>query len=96
MLDLGPILEEVSREEGIFDNITEAVSKDGKVCAMPCEVRIPVMMADKKYIAEVQDIEDVADMTEALRTENPGRICSVFVRPEALCGYTPCLVCLPG
>ncbi len=73
LLDLGPILEEVSREEGIFDNITEAVSKDGKVCAMPCEVRIPVMMADKKYIAEVQDIEDVADMTEALRTENPGK-----------------------
>lgn len=73
LLDLAPILEEIDQEEGIFGNITEAVKKDGKVCVMPCEVRIPVMMADKKYIAELQDIEDVADMAEALREENPGK-----------------------
>lgn len=70
LLDLGPMIEEINQEEGIFSNITEAVKKDGKVYAMPCEVRIPVMMADKKYIAGIQDIEDVADMVEALRMEN--------------------------
>lgn len=72
LLDLAPVLEEISQEEGLFDNIVEAMEKDGKVCAMPCEVRIPVMMADKKYLSGVQDIEDIASMVEELRADNPG------------------------
>lgn len=73
LLDLSPLLDEVGQKEPLFSNITEAVKKDGKVYAMPCEVRIPVMLADKKYLSGVQDIEDVADMVEALRADNPGK-----------------------
>lgn len=71
LLDLSPMLDEISQEDGIFDNITEAMEKDGKVYAMPCEVRIPVMMADKKYLEGASDIKEIADMVEALRAENP-------------------------
>lgn len=73
LLDLSPLLEEIEQEEPLFSNITEALKKDGKVYAMPCEVRIPVMFADKKYLEGVQDIEDIADMTEMLRADNPGK-----------------------
>lgn len=73
LLDLYPLLEEVSQNEPLFSNITEAMKKDGKIYAMPCEIRIPVMLADKKYISGVQDIEDIADMVEALRADNPGK-----------------------
>lgn len=73
LLDLCPLLEEIEQEEPLFSNITEAVKEDGKVYAMPCEVRIPVMLADKKYLSGVQDIEDIADMVEALRADNPGK-----------------------
>lgn len=73
LLDLGPILEEAGQSEALFSNITEAVRMDGQIYAMPCEVRIPVMMADKKYLAGISDIEGIADMVEALRAENPGK-----------------------
>lgn len=73
LLDLGPILEEAGQSEALFANITEAVKKDDKIYAMPCEVRIPVMMADGKYLAGVSDIKGIADMAEALRAENPGK-----------------------
>lgn len=84
LLDLGPVLEEISRSEGLFDNIVEAMKKDGQIYAMPCEMRIPVMMADKKYLSEVQDIEGIADMVEVLRAENPGKDLLGFCSEKAI------------
>lgn len=66
LLNLYPLLEEVGQNEPLFSNITEAVKKDGTIYAMPCEIRIPVMLADKKYISGVQDIEDIADMVNGV------------------------------
>lgn len=71
LLDLSSAVDEVGGEEELFDNITEAVKKEGKLYAMPCEVWLPVMMAGDPYISGVNDLEDIAGMVEKLREDNP-------------------------
>lgn len=71
LLDILPVLDELEGEEELFDNIIEAVKTDDKVYAMPCEVQLPVMMTDKKYISGVNDLKGIADMMEELRREYP-------------------------
>ena len=71
--DMSTILENLSGEEEIFDNIAQAMKKEGKVYAMPCEIQIPVMMGADKYISQLKDLESIANMVEEMRGDNPGK-----------------------
>lgn len=73
LLDLSTILGRLSAEEEIFDNIVQAMKKDDKVCALPCEINVPVMMGAEKYISQLKDLESIADVMEELRKDNPGK-----------------------
>lgn len=69
--DLTPVLNNLSGEEELFQNIIDAVKKENQIYMVPCEVRLPVMMADENYLSQVNDLKDLADMTEQMREENP-------------------------
>lgn len=71
LLDMSPILYNLSGEEALFTNIVDAMKTDDKVCAIPIEVQIPVMYGDKKYTSMADNLEGFADMLEELRKENP-------------------------
>ncbi len=73
LLDLSTILDSLSGEEEIFDSIVQAMKKDDRVCVIPCEIRIPVMMGAEKYILQLKDLESIADMMEEIRKDNPGK-----------------------
>lgn len=73
LLDLSTILDSLSGEEEIFDSIVRAMKKDDRVCVIPCEIQIPVMMGAEKYISQLKDLESIADMMEELRRDNPGK-----------------------
>ncbi len=70
LLNLSTILDSLSGEEEIFDSIVQAMKKDDKVCVIPCEIQIPVMMGAEKYISQVKDLESIADMMEEIRKDN--------------------------
>ena len=73
LLDLSTILGSLRGEEEVFNSIVQAMKKDDKVYAMPCEIQIPVMMGEEKYISQIKDLESIADMMEELRGDNPGK-----------------------
>lgn len=71
--DLSPFIDSLSGEEVLFQNIVDAVKSGDNLYTMPCEVRLPVMMADKKYASQMKDIAGIADAAEMLRDDNPGK-----------------------
>ncbi len=73
LMDLSAILGGLSGEDEIFSNIVQAMKKDDKVYAMPCEIQIPVIMGDERYISQLRNLESLADMMEELRKDNPGK-----------------------
>lgn len=80
LMDLGTLLGSLGGDEEVFGNIVQAMKKNDQVLAMPCEIRLPVMQGDGKYISQIKDLESMADMMEELRRDNPGKdllnICS--------------------
>lgn len=73
LMDLSTILESLDGEEAIFNSIVQAMKQDGHVYTMPCEIQIPVIMGEEKYISQLKDLESAASMMEELRRDYPGR-----------------------
>ncbi len=71
LLDLSSIAGSLSGDAELFGNIVDAMKTDGQLYAVPCEVQLPIMMTDKKYLSGVNDLTDIADMIEKLREDNP-------------------------
>lgn len=71
LLDLDSVLSSLEGEEKLFDNVIEAVKREDKVYMIPCEVRLPFMIGDEAAISSLETLEDIADMAENLRAENP-------------------------
>lgn len=72
LLDLSPVLNDLSGEAELFGNIVDAVKTNDQVYMVPCEVRLPVMMAGENDLKQVNDLKDIADMTERMREVHPG------------------------
>lgn len=71
LLDLTSVLSDLSGEAALFENIVEAVKSDDKVYAMPCEIQLPIILGDKKYTSQINDLKGIADAVEELRKDNP-------------------------
>lgn len=94
LADLGPLIDGLEGEEKLFDNVVDAFRKDGSLYTVPCDVNLPTILCREKYIADVQDLEDIADAMEKLRADNPGkdllRVCSEEgVMKTFRVGYAP-------
>ena len=73
LMDLKPLLEGLEGDSEIFINIAEAFEKDGKICMMPCEVGLPVVLGRKENISQLKDLSSLADTVEKMREEMPGK-----------------------
>lgn len=73
LLDLSSVLENLDETEGLFDNIVEAFRKENKIYAVPCEIQMPVILTAEKYASRATDLKGIADMTEELRQDHPGK-----------------------
>ncbi|MCM1253007.1 MAG: ABC transporter substrate-binding protein [Clostridium sp.] len=71
LMDLTPMISSLDGEEELFGNIVDAMKTGGQLYAVPAEVQLPFMLADKKYLSGVNDLADMADMMEKLRADNP-------------------------
>lgn len=71
LADLSPVLAQLSGEEMLFENILEAVRTDGHIYMVPCEIKFPVMMAERQYLPQTGGLEGIAGMMENLRAEYP-------------------------
>lgn len=80
LLDLGSFMEELSKEEELFENLFQAFEREGSIYAVPGEVTFPVMLGREKYVSKMKDLASVAGEIEQIREDNPGKdilgICS--------------------
>lgn len=78
--DISPLIDGLSEEGKLFDNIVEAFRKDGKMYTVPCEIQLPTLLCKGKYMSDIQNLEDIADMVEALVPITRERICCASAR----------------
>lgn len=71
LMDLKPLLGTLEGDSAVFTNIAEAFEKDGKICMMPCEIQLPVILGREKFISQMKDLESLADTVEKMREEIP-------------------------
>lgn len=80
LLDMSALISGMDGEEALFENLVEVMKTGDKLYAMPCEIHIPAIAGEEKYIAQMKDLKGIADGMEALRKDNPEnailRICS--------------------
>ena len=73
LLDLSPVIDGLSGDDALFENIVEAFRRDSKLYAVPCEIGIPVVVGDAAYMPGEKNLKGVADMAEKLRKDYPGK-----------------------
>lgn len=71
LLDISALISGLSGDEALFDNIANAMKTGDKLYAMPCEIYLPAIAGEEKYIAQMKDLEGIADGMEELRRDNP-------------------------
>lgn len=73
LLDLTDYLAQYSAQEPLFDNVIEALKRDGKAYVAPATIGIPQVAAAAEGLTEMKDLTDLAEIVEKLRAENPGK-----------------------
>lgn len=72
LMDLSPLLNEMSAEDGIFDSVKNAFLTDGHIYTVPCELQLPFILGRSKDVAQMKDLKGIAGTVEQMRTSNPG------------------------
>lgn len=70
--DMSTLIEGMSGEDVLFGNLVDAMKTGDKLYAMPCEIYIPTIAGEEKYVSQMKDLKGIADGMETLRGDNPG------------------------
>lgn len=74
LLDLTDYLAQYSDEkEPLFDNVIEALKRDGKVYAAPATIGLPYIVSGAEGLENVTSMSQLAETVEKLREDNPER-----------------------
>lgn len=71
LVDMTDYLAEYSAKEPLFDNIIDALARDGKAYVVPATVSVPKIAAASDGMENVTDMSDIAKVVEKLREEYP-------------------------
>ncbi len=71
LLDLSDWMEEIGKEENLYENLYQAMAKDGKVYVVPAEVYLPVVLGREKYVSGMNDLASMADEICRMREDQP-------------------------
>lgn len=73
LVDLTDYLAQYSSEEPLFDNVIEAMKRDGKAYAAPATIAVPYIVSGADGLENITDLPGLAEVVEKLREENPGQ-----------------------
>lgn len=80
LLDLNEFLEDVFKEEDLYENLIRAFAYEGSIYMIPMQAGFPVMLGREGYVSEMKDLASVADEMEKIRKDYPEKdilgICS--------------------
>lgn len=93
--DLSPLMDSLTGEEALFDNIVDSFRKEDKVYMVPCDINLPVLLGREQDIADTENLEEIADCVEKIRQEQPGKDIFRSSSPKGIMKrFTP--VCAPA
>lgn len=72
LLDLTDYLAKYSTKEPLFDNVIEALKRDGKAYTAPATLAVPQIVCGVQGTENVTNLSDLGGIVEKLREENPG------------------------
>lgn len=73
LLDLTDLMGDLSREVDFYENLYQAMAKDGKIYVVPAEVYLPAVLGREEYVSGIKDLASIADEICRLREDNPGK-----------------------
>lgn len=71
LLDLNEFLEDVFKEEDLYENLIRAFAYEGSIYMIPMQAGFPVMLGREGYVSEMKDLASVADEMEKIRKDYP-------------------------
>lgn len=71
LLDLTDYLAQYSAKEPLFDNVIEALKRDGKAYVAPATIAVPRIASAASGIENVTDLSDLAEIIEQERKAHP-------------------------
>ncbi|MDE7186140.1 MAG: extracellular solute-binding protein [Lachnospiraceae bacterium] len=71
LLDLTDHLKEYSTKEPLFDNVIEALKRDGKAYVAPATIAVPQIASAAEGMEAVKDLAGLGELVERMRTEYP-------------------------
>lgn len=69
--DVSAVFEEMSGENSLFSNITEACREEGRIYAYPMRIQLPILVGKAEDIKNIKDLKTLADEVEKLREREP-------------------------
>lgn len=67
LMDLSGLVDEADQTEGLYRNLIDNITPDGKLYAVPARFYIPVIYGLEDYVSGVNDYRSMADMVEKAR-----------------------------
>lgn len=71
LMDLTDYLAEYSKKEPLFDNVIDALKKDGKAYVAPATIAVPGLASGAEGMENVHDLADLAGVVEQQREKYP-------------------------
>ena len=71
LLELTPFLGSLKEEDALFENIVDAFRVEDNIYMLPCEIQLPIMFGEERYLSQINDLSDIAEALEMLRQDNP-------------------------
>lgn len=83
--DIAPVLDDLEGADALFTNIVDGFrDEEGAVYTVPMCIRVPLLAGDQELVAEMEDLESIADQAERWRSGHPaGGIFGIY-DPESM------------
>ncbi|HIR28804.1 MAG TPA: extracellular solute-binding protein [Candidatus Choladousia intestinigallinarum] len=62
LLDLSPVVDELSQSDGLLENIADTYRTEDGVWAVPARFAIPVLVGESELIGQVESVEDLKNL----------------------------------
>ncbi len=71
LADLSDIVDEISQQDGLYENIIDSLAVDGKRYAVPAKFYIPALYGEEAFVGSVEDYTSMVDMVKRARDAYP-------------------------
>lgn len=95
LADLSKVMDSLTGEDALYTNIINAFRSDAGIFTVPCEVQLPILGAEEKYISQMKDLKGIADGLEMLSQDKPEKgLLGIYSEKGIMRNFS--MVCVPA